>query len=148
MAAVRNVVHYRVTEEITNLLNAFAIWASTQPDILAVALVGSYAREAATEASDIDLVVLVDDPHRYLENTGWVKRFGPVEKQRVEDYGTVTSLRVWYEGGPEVEYGLTTRDWIELPLDEGTKSVIRDGMRVLWEREALLSPHLQGQGRR
>lgn len=134
----------KTIEHIKDFINAFTSWASTQPDILAVALVGSYAREAATEDSDIDLVVLTDDPRRYVENTDWLKRFGSIEKQQTEDYGKVTSLRVWYVGGHEVEYGLTTADWAQLPLDEGTQRVIEDGMRVLFEREALLA-NLRGK---
>jgi predicted nucleotidyltransferase len=138
-------VMMRTTEPIQDFLTAFTRWAATQPDTLAVALVGSYARGAATEASDIDLVVLVKDPQRYLESTGWLQQFGPVERQQVEEYGNMTSLRIWYEGGREVEVGLATRDWAQPPLDEGTQRVIGDGMRVLWEREALLSPHRRGQ---
>lgn len=129
----------KTIEHIKDFLNAFTGWASTQPDILAVALVGSYAREAGKEDSDIDLVVLTNDPRRYVENTDWLKRFGEIEKQQTEDYGKVTSLRVWYVGGHEVEYGLTTADWAQSPLDEGTREVIEDGMRVLFEREALLA---------
>jgi predicted nucleotidyltransferase len=129
----------KTTDHIEDFINAFTSWASTQPDILAVALVGSYARDAATEDSDIDLVVLANDPNRYVEDTDWLERFGSIEKQRSEDYGKVTSLRVWYVGGHEVEYGLTTLDWAQRPLDEGTRRVIEDGMRVLFEREALLA---------
>ena len=132
----------KTTDHVKDFINTFTSWASAQPDILAVALVGSYAREAATEDSDVDLVVLAHDPQSYLENTDWLKRFGPIEKLQAEDYGRVTALRVWYAGGHEVEYGLTTSDWAQLPLDEGAQRVIEDGMRVLFEREALLSPHL------
>jgi predicted nucleotidyltransferase len=132
----------RTPEHIKDFIDAFTGWAQTEPEIMAVALIGSYAREAATEGSDIDLLVLVSDPRRYVESTGWLQQFGPVERQQLQTFGNVTSLRVWYQTGHEVEYGLTTRDWVHLPLDEGTQRVIRDGMRVLWEREALLSPHL------
>ncbi len=132
----------RTTEHIKPFLSSVILWASTQPDIKAVALVGSYAREAATETSDIDLVMLVDDPQRYLQNTDWLTQFGAIDQQQIEDYGMVTSLRVWYTNGYEVEYGLTTSDWMKRPLDEGTRRVIQDGLRVLFEREALLSPPL------
>ncbi|MGA8620991.1 MAG: hypothetical protein WB660_21000 [Candidatus Sulfotelmatobacter sp.] len=54
-------------------------------------------------------------------------------------YGRVTSLRVWYSRGYEVEYGLTDESWIAFPLDQGTKQVISDGIRILFERESLLS---------
>lgn len=129
----------RTTEQIKDFIDAFTNWALAQPDIEAAALVGSYARGAATDTSDIDLVLLVGDPHRYIENTGWSTQFGTVARQQIEDYGLLTSLRVWYAGGHEVEYGLTTPAWIQAPLDDGTRRVIQDGMKVLFERGALLS---------
>lgn len=125
--------------KIAGFLNAVGKWAADRPDILAVALVGSHARGQATDRSDVDLILLVDRPRRYLEKTDWLSRFGVVAKQKTEFYGSVTSLRVWYAGGPEVEYGITTREWGADPLDEGTQRVIRDGMKVLYEREPLLS---------
>jgi predicted nucleotidyltransferase len=129
-------------EQIHDFLNAVTRWASTQPDIRAVALVGSYARNAATDSSDIDLVLLTHQPGKYLDDPGWLRQFGSVENQQTEDYGMVTSLRVWYAGGCEVEYGITTPAWAALPLDAGTQQVIQDGMRVLFERDALLSRHV------
>jgi 3-methyladenine DNA glycosylase AlkD len=62
----------------------------------------------------------------------------------VELYGRLTSLRVWYVDGPEVEFGLTTRDWAAQPLDAGTGQVIMEGFQVLYERQALLSPLVEG----
>ncbi len=137
----------RTTKQIQDFLDAFTNWASAQSDIQAVALVGSYAREAATDTSDIDLVLVVDDPRRYLDDTDWSTQFGPVAQQQTEDYGLVTSLRVWYAGGHEVEYGVTTPAWIQPPLDEGTQRVIQDGMKILFERGALLGPHIPERGR-
>jgi predicted nucleotidyltransferase len=136
----------RVTPPLTNqFLNDFIQWASMQPDIKAVALVGSYARGAASQTSDIDLVILTGEPERYLRDTQWVRQFGSVVKQQIEDYGKVISLRVWYMAGPEVEYGLTTPEWAAFPLDPGTQRVIADGMQVLFERGTWLSPHLNGE---
>lgn len=119
----------------------FTRWASARTDILAVALVGSHARNAAREDSDVDLVIITDDPQKYLAHTEWVGTFGIVARQQVEDYGKLTSLRVWYESELEIEYGFTTPAWAQTPLDEGTREVIDDGMQILFEREALLSPH-------
>ena len=124
-----------------DFIEDFMRWSKKRKDIRAVALVGSYAREAATEASDVDLVIIVEEPQKYLTHTQWLKVFGTAITQKVEDYGKLTSLRVWYENGLEIEYGFTTRDWAKTPLDNGTKRVISDGMRVLFEKEVLLSPH-------
>ena len=124
-----------------DFIEDFIRWSMKRKDIQAAALVGSYARNAATDSSDVDLVIIVDDPQKYLANTEWLRVFGIVIAQKVEEYGKLTSLRAWYESGLEIEYGFTTREWVKAPLDEGTKQVIDDGMRVLFEKEVLLSPH-------
>ena len=127
--------------KIQPFLDDFTRWASAQPDIQAAALVGSYARGAARETSDVDLVILADTPDLYLQNTEWLRRFGTVLRQQIEDYGLLTSIRVWYSNGLEVEYGLTGLQWVAQPLDAGTRRVIADGMRVLFERGPVLSPY-------
>lgn len=127
--------------QVIDFIEDFMRWSKRRRDIRAVALVGSYAREAATETSDVDLVILADKPQEYITDTQWLRVFGRVIAQKVEDYGKLTSLRVWYESGLEIEYGFTTRDWAKTPLDAGTKQVIDGGMRVLFEKEVLLSPH-------
>ncbi len=132
----------KTIEHIRAFIDAFTQWATAQPDIQAVALVGSYARNAATETSDIDFVILANEPSKYLENPGWINQFGSVKRQQTEKYGKLTSLRVWYVNGYEVEYGITTPDWAALPLDAGTQRVIQDGLHVLFEREALLGSHI------
>jgi predicted nucleotidyltransferase len=128
-------------EYIQDFLNAFVAWASEQDDIQAIALVGSYARSEARDDSDIDLVILTDRPEKYLESTEWTKQFGAVEKHQIENYGKLTSLRVWYQNGIEAEYGFTAPDWAEIPLDAGTQEVIHGGMSVLFERVDVLSRH-------
>lgn len=107
-----------------------------------MALVGSYARGTAESSSDIDLVILCSRPDFYLEHDQWINQFGEVQKQQVEDYGKVTSIRIWYENGLEVEYGLTGADWAALPIDEGTLQVMQEGMKILFERSSLLSLYI------
>ena len=131
----------RTIDDIRHFLTPFVAWASEQSDVQAVALVGSYARGAARDDSDIDLVILTDQPTKYLDDFNWIERFGAVEKHATEDYGKLISVRVWYHDGMEVEYGITTSDWAAMPLDAGTREVLRGGMIVLFERGDLLSRH-------
>jgi|SRR6266496_511897 len=133
----------KTVEGIRNFLDAFVGWASSQPDVKGIALVGSYARGAARNDSDIDLVILTDQFPKYVEDPHWIELFGAVEKQQAEDYGNLTSIRVWYRTGMEVEYGITLPDWAAIPLDTGTQEVIRGGMIVLFERGNLLSRHVK-----
>jgi predicted nucleotidyltransferase len=57
-------------------LNVLKMWAVKQPDIIAVAIVGSHARGMARPDSDIDVIVIVDDPAPYLEKSAWLECFG------------------------------------------------------------------------
>jgi len=129
-------------ERISSFLTQVSDWAARQPDILALALVGSHARGAATETSDVDLVILAQDPSRYLEDQGWLEQFGLAQSVQLEPYGKLTSIRVWYADGLEVEYGITGEEWAADPLDPGSRRVMEGGMRVLFERGDLLSRHL------
>jgi len=119
---------------VERFLEQVAAWAGKEVGVETVLLVGSYARGAATPASDIDLVLLVTDPRSYLEDPGWAGAFGAVERSTVEDWGKVSSLRAWYADGPEVEFGFATPDWMASPLDDGTRKVLEDGFRVLYRR--------------
>ena len=134
----------KTIEYIREFLDSFVEWASAREDVQALALVGSYARDEARDDSDIDFVILTSQPEKYLEDLNWMEHFGQVEKYQTEDYGKLTSVRVWYQNGMEVEYGFTTPDWAAPPLDAGAQRVLRDGMKVLFEQGNLLSQHGQG----
>jgi predicted nucleotidyltransferase len=129
-----------MTADIQAFLSEIVRWAEARPDIRAVALVGSYARGAATPESDVDLVLITSRPKAYLEDTDWARAFGEIDCQQIEDYGKVTSLRVWYADSKEVEFGLTSPAWASQPLDEGTRQVIAVGMRILYDPSGLLRP--------
>ncbi|HXS00862.1 MAG TPA: nucleotidyltransferase domain-containing protein [Pyrinomonadaceae bacterium] len=121
------------------LVKAVALWAENHVDIVSVALVGSHARGNARVDSDVDLVIQCASPARYLGDLSWISEFGVAKDVSVEDYGVVQSVRVFYEDGPEVEYGITSSEWATLPLDEGTLKVLRDGVKVLLDRDGSLN---------
>ena len=93
--------------EVQDFLGPFVRWASNQPDVHGVALVGSFARGEARADSDLDLVILTDQPETYLHSMQWAEQFGKMAKHQIEDYGKLTSLRIWYQDGLDVEYGIT-----------------------------------------
>ena len=112
------------TQVVSDFLDRVTAWAAHQPTIAAVALVGSHARGAARPDSDIDLVLLCEDPHAFVAHTSWIHSFGAVGRCHTEDWGMVTSLRVYYTEGFEVEFGMTTLAWAGLPVDPGTQDVV------------------------
>lgn len=124
---------------VSAFLEAFNRWASSQTDVKAIALVGSYARDAAIEDSDVDLLILTTNVDKYINDRSWISLFGEDLECRVEDWGKVTSLRAFYKGGLEVEYGFTTPDWARRPMDSGSLRVVSDGMKILFDAQNILS---------
>jgi predicted nucleotidyltransferase len=124
---------------VSDFLDCVTDWAAHQPTIAAVALVGSQARGEARPDSDIDLVLLCEEPHAFLADTSWIHYFGTVARCHTEYWGFVTSLRVYYTEGFEVEFGMTTLAWAGLPVAPGMQDVVSHGMRMLWDREGLLA---------
>lgn len=120
-------------------IDQFKQWAARQGGLEAVALVGSWARDAARDDSDVDLVMITGDPGVYLADERWLTTFGEVDQAEHEDWGLVQSKRVFYKNGLEVEFGVTTPEWAQTePLDPGTEQVVKDGMKVLYDRSGLL----------
>ncbi len=126
--------------DVTEFLSDVVAWARDSDDVLAVALVGSQARGAARADSDVDLVILLGDRQRYLEDAGWTGQFGTALSLAREDSGAVQSLRVRYADGLEVEFGLASGEWAATePVDEGTRRVAADGLRILFDPHGRLA---------
>jgi predicted nucleotidyltransferase len=128
-----------LNDSVSQFLVAVGDWANYQENISELLLVGSHASREATPDSDIDLVLLCKNPTKYLEETGWIDEFGAMKDQKVEDWGKVKSLRVWYQNGLEVEFGFAAQDWIDQPLDEGTLRVLSPGYKILLDKESRLA---------
>lgn len=128
-----------ITGAVVGFLDRFTQWAIAQQQIQAAALVGSYARGTATADSDVDLVILAHHPEQLLLERTWVRMFGDPVVDTLEDYGLLKSVRVRYDNGLEVEFGVADVQW---PLDAGSQQVMRDGMRILFDRGRILRHHL------
>lgn len=110
-------------------------WAEGRLDVRAVLLVGSHARGAAHDGSDVDLVVLADDPDACVRDGTLATALGASERPAVERWGAITALRAWTPGGLELELCFGRPGWItDVPLDPGTRRVLSDGARVVLDR--------------
>ena len=123
---------------INNFLNKVIKWSKKEELIEGICLVGSYARKQAKLNSDIDLILLCKDTEKYLNDLDWTNNFGNVKKFQKEYYDSVTSIRVWYKDGIEVEYGFTKIIWANIPVDKGTKRVVEDGMKIIYDPKDIL----------
>ncbi|MGB9369572.1 MAG: aminoglycoside 6-adenylyltransferase [Xanthobacteraceae bacterium] len=133
-------------ERTERTIKAVVAWAAAHNAVRAVALVGSRARGAARPDSDIDLVLLVVDAeafradHLWLDVIAW-KQTGvrPLTWRDVQ-YGDLWSRHVRIDDGLEVEFSFAPLSWANCaPLNTGTKRVISDGCRALYDPDALLA---------
>lgn len=125
---------------VRRLLDVVRSWAEMRPDVVAVALVGSWARNAARPDSGVDLLLLVRDVAGYLAFPAWLDAFGkPTGTTRV-DRGALPALRVWFADGPEVEVRLTTPDWgASDPVAPGTAEIVRGGLVAVYDPDEVLA---------
>lgn len=108
-------------------------WATERDDVQAVVLVGSYARHAERMASDVDLMVLTDEPDR-LANSGWFEILRPGARLvRAINWGPVRERRMRLRSGLQVELGIAPISWAAVPLDAGTRRVLSGGHRVIYD---------------
>jgi predicted nucleotidyltransferase len=128
--------------EVKDFLLGLVDWARERDELFALALVGSQARGEAKPDSDIDILLLLNDPSEYLQNLEWLSFFGDVVTSTKEYWGKVISIRVYYSNELEVEFGITDASWGNDPEDTGDKQVIEDGIIVLHEKRRYLTSRL------
>jgi hypothetical protein len=130
------------TAEYASIVRLVVAWASRQRDIVAVVVVGSWARGEAHMGSDVDLMVVTEDKARYLSDGSWVPLAadGPAELA-----STLTGVRSPSGGsccpsGLEVEFGFVPPSWASTAqVDPGTARVIGNGCSTLVDRDGTLA---------
>lgn len=127
-------------EQVDHLLDRVAAWAGSQPDLVAVALVGSWARGDARADSDLDLVFLSWDPERYVEREDWAHELGASEVLASAHRGMLVEQRLKMAWGPELDVAIGSPRWASpAPLDAGTARVAREGLRIVYDPEGMLA---------
>jgi hypothetical protein len=109
-----------------------------QRHICGALLVGSWARGAATSSSDLDLLILSDEPGQLIHRDGWWSFLGSTRLILQRAWGPVVERRLILGSGLEVELGIAPRAWAQIPLDAGTRRVLSDGARLLHDPDGLL----------
>src|SRR4051794_39508591 len=113
-------------DELDDILSAFAAWAPGRDDVLAVGLVGSWARGAAREDSDVDVVVVSTDPERRANAADWPSGLPPFETMRRRRWGMLLECRLALAASTELEVGVVPERWADAAEpDPGTQRVVR-----------------------
>lgn len=118
-------------DEVEQLLAHVARWAARQPDLVAVALVGSRARGDARADSDVDLVLLSHEPGRYIYAEEWAGELGGVAVLASAQRGMLVEQRLRTESGTELDIAIGPPRWAQsAPAEIGVRA-IHDPDRLL-----------------
>jgi aminoglycoside 6-adenylyltransferase len=123
-------------------LEQVAEWARDRSDVRAAFVVGSQARTEvpADELSDVDLVLVVDDPALYTESASWLETFGTPLLTFLEPtpVGGLVERRVLFEFGLEVDFSLVPAAALKALLaDADALGVFARGYRILHDEVGL-----------
>jgi RimJ/RimL family protein N-acetyltransferase/predicted nucleotidyltransferase len=126
-------------DEVEDVLAAASRWARHHAEVRGLALVGSWARAAARANSDVDLVLLTDNPSVFTDRQDWTADLGAVGVTREQQWGPIAERRLLLPSGLELEVGVAPTSWAATnPVDAGTRHVIGAGVRVLHDPDGLL----------
>jgi hypothetical protein len=124
-------------DEVRLFLATLREWAEGRPEVVAVVLVGSWARGDARMDSD---VLLTEDEKPYLEGDAWLQELGGIRLVKTRRWGPLTERRFALSSGLEVEMGVAPVYWASAnPVDGGTRRVVADGAAVVHDPEGLLA---------
>ncbi|HXG76573.1 MAG TPA: aminoglycoside 6-adenylyltransferase [Gaiellaceae bacterium] len=124
-----------VNTRIDLLEAALADWAAEQEDVRAAVVVGSRARAdtPADRWSDLDVLLVVDDPRRYSDDPSWVEELGrPLFTFLEPTLAGQVERRVLFETGEDLDLPLLPASALaQLEADPEIAHVLARGYRVL-----------------
>ncbi|HLG08007.1 MAG TPA: aminoglycoside 6-adenylyltransferase [Gaiellaceae bacterium] len=120
---------------------AVADWARERDDVCAAIVVGSQVRTDSTADrwSDLDIILIVDDPESYAESAAWISEFGTPALTFLEETPLgQRERRVLYETGEDVDLPLLPLSAIEL-LEQSANAaaLLARGYRLLVDKIGL-----------
>jgi uncharacterized protein len=126
--------------EVGRLLSGLRPWAAATADLLAIAVVGSYAYERPRMGSDLDLVLLTTRPNRYGPWLGTSSPLAPADPLRTQAWGPLMEIRLRRRTGLQLDVGVVLPTWASTnPLDPGTAGIVRDGLLIVYDPDRILA---------
>ena len=129
--------------EYESVVASVTTWAESRADIVAVGVVGSWARGNQHDDSDVDFVVLTPNKTAYTARDGWIRtalgRTVPVVRRA--EWGVLTERRLKLPSGFEIEFGFVEPSWANTdPIDPCTAELaINGGLLPVYDPQSLLA---------
>ncbi len=136
-----------IDRAMDRIIERVIAWGEARPDIRAAFIVGSRARadHPADEWSDLDVVIVADDPQPYLASAEWLSAIGDARLTFLEPtaVGGLTERRALFDGGLDVDFTFIPTGYIQhmlqhaLPVE--VARVFQHGVRILFDKDAAIA---------
>lgn len=114
-------------------------------DLRAMAVCGSWARGNPRPHSDVDLLIIAQDPERLCRSQEWIRemRFCDASFRYVghqgSAYGAVWSAHIELEPQAELELTFAEESWASVdPVDPGTRGIVIDAFNIVVDKDGVL----------
>mgnify|MGYP000919455355 CR=1 FL=1 len=123
------------------ILANFENWGQGAKQLYGAFLVGSHAREShrADASSDLDLILVVDNPAYFLYTDNWLQAIGDFHISFVEDtFGGQKERRILFDGALDVDFNILPRTVFLSLMEQGVLSIVLGrGYRILVDKMGL-----------
>ena len=132
-------------EDMRNRYNTitdkFVQWGQSSDKLYAALIVGSQSREdhQADEYSDLDIIMIVDDPDYFVSSDEWLNQIGMFYVSFIEN--TITGekeRRILFDGALDVDFVIFPKDAINaFAADREATAILERGYRILTDKIGL-----------
>ncbi|MCL1905908.1 MAG: aminoglycoside 6-adenylyltransferase [Clostridiales bacterium] len=139
--------------DFTGIIKNFTAWGSSCKNLRAAIIIGSQARtdDPADAYSDLDLLLLADDPEYFLASDKWLEQIGHYHISFTEDtLGGAKEKRVLFDGALDVDFNILTKDAMHAAIQNGQAAgILGRGYRVLLDKDGFAAslPPVTGASR-
>ena len=130
-----------MTEKYHNIINNFIVWGSSADHLYAALAVGSQIRKIhpADEYSDLDIIMVVEDPNYYISNDDWLNEidsfFISFTQDTIDDE---KERRVLFNNAADVDFVLLPEYRLDALLNNSeTSKLLNSGFEMLIDKIGL-----------
>ena len=119
------------------MLESLTSWGNSTDKVYALMVIGSQARSdhPADDCSDLDLVMVVDDPDHFLQTDQWLTQIGNAHISFVEDtIGGGKERRVLFDGALDVDFMILSKLQLAQAIKSGEIGLVKRGYHILVDK--------------
>ncbi|WP_312370103.1 aminoglycoside 6-adenylyltransferase [Lachnoclostridium sp.] len=119
------------------IINNFVKWGNGTDKLYVALMIGSQARKdhPADDFSDLDIIMVVDDPDYYLYSSQWIEQIGNSHISFIENtIGGGKERRILFDNALDVDFVILSRNNFEIAIRSGEVEILKRGYRILIDK--------------